>query len=272
MPVEKHPMYVTATGLSCVASCFFIIACLGVSNDEGVIIYMPWAVGRFDGFYHGDCHFGLTGYLLKYDSHFTSEDHHPYGDCPDSWCKSCDDAGQLASMFIFAALWLSCGAAVLYTIVLHGHNKKMLKLGIVCAFIAGVNALCAAVACRTCYVKFVDFNVTAAGGTAVGHFSALGWLALVGCVLIFLSALISVVSLFFTQLVPDDHETLVNLFYEEHLSRHAKIFKKGGGDDRPRSRSRTWSNAAVDDDASPSLLSPRSTQSKSDALHIEELH
>lgn len=206
MAICLKPLYIASTVLSTAAFLLFVVAICGVANDEDTLKVIPWGRARFDGFYSGDCWLGLCSFVLEYEGTDQQEDAGKYSDCTQSWCENCEGAGNTAELLIIVAICSALTASFLNVVVVVGCNKMILKISVLFAFTAAVEALVAAAVFQKCFIAFVDDSVDSAGGTSSGVFGVLGWMVLVGFILLSLSVIISCVSFCLTDQKENDTE------------------------------------------------------------------
>ena len=193
MPVNLKPLYIASAALTSVTTVFFVAAICGVTIDEDELKDIPWGKANFDGFYSGDCWLGLRGFVLEYDGADREEDGGRYSECTQSWCDNCKGAGSTAEIVMIIALCSIVIATFFNVLAVLGCNK-FLKIATLFAFTAAVESLVAAVVFQRCFIAFVDYTVDSAGGTSRAQFGILGWLVLIGFLLVSLSVIISCVS------------------------------------------------------------------------------
>lgn len=196
-------LFVTSAILSAIAIVLFMVGATGHTGDAETVKEIPWGVGDYEGLGTGDFFLGLQGFVINPDDidddygfdNFLAYDNDSCGD--EDYCDTCQDAG--------AASVAMCVLALVFAVVNVGFGVAGAVSGdsmgwtatIGCtttAAVAAVFSIIGFLVYRPCISDFVDF-IGDLAGEAEATYGIGAWLTLVGCIFMFIAAILSAITL-----------------------------------------------------------------------------
>lgn len=150
-----QPLNALSLALSVISLTFFLVACIGYSDNEDTLQNVSWAVYDENGVQQW---FGLRSYAMKANIYGTSVDGTAdYSDCGGNTCDSCDQDGKSSFGLMIIALVFATVCAALSGTMIGAASSTMQIANVIMAFIAfGASLVSVGVFMGGCYTDLKD--------------------------------------------------------------------------------------------------------------------